>query len=171
MEFRPLTDGDLPLLHRWLNDPRVKRWWEGEDVSWLGVVRRYRSANPDPVEHWIGMDRGVDVGWIQCYSVTDFSDEEEAQAWFRLGVRRSAAGIDYLVGASSRRGRGLGPRMISAFVDEVVFGRHPHWDQVCASPFTANSASWRALSRAGFDPRGTFFSDGDPCRLMVRERR
>jgi hypothetical protein len=35
--FRPVVAGDLPRLHRWLNDPEVVRWWEGDDVSWTGV--------------------------------------------------------------------------------------------------------------------------------------
>jgi hypothetical protein len=39
IEFRALTDADLPLLHRWLNEPGVVQWWEGEDVTWEAVVR------------------------------------------------------------------------------------------------------------------------------------
>jgi acetyl esterase/lipase len=34
--FRRLTDDDLPLLHDWLNESGVVRWWEGDDVSWAG---------------------------------------------------------------------------------------------------------------------------------------
>ncbi len=64
--FRRLTDHDLPMLHRWLNEPGVVRWWEGEDVSWDAVVRDYGSANEEPTEHWIAVVDGRDVGWIQC---------------------------------------------------------------------------------------------------------
>jgi hypothetical protein len=42
--FRRLVDDDLPLLHRWLNEPGVVRWWEDDDVSWDGVVRDYGRA-------------------------------------------------------------------------------------------------------------------------------
>ena len=59
--------------------------------------------------------------------------------------------------------------MITAFVDEVVFGHHPDWTQACASPVAANVASWRALEKAGFAYRGTFGSEYGDCRLMVRD--
>ena len=170
VEFRPLTDDDLPMLHRWLNDPAVVRWWEDTDVSWLGVVRECGSTNTDPVEHWVAVHDGVDIGWIQTYAAADFDDEDETRHWFRLGVRRTAAGIDYLIGPSTGRHRGLGTLMIDTFVTDIVFGRHPEWTEVCASPMTANVASWRALEKAGFTTRGTFFDEHGPARLMVRQR-
>ena len=166
--FRPLTDDDLPMLHGWLNEPGVVRWWEGDDVSWDAVVRDYGSANPDPVEHWIAMADGRDVGWIQCYAAID--DLEECGPWFELGVDRTAAGIDYLVGEAGDRGTGLGSALIRAFVHDVVFPNHPEWSQACAGPFTANVASCRALEKAGFRFAGTIDDDDGPCSLMVLDR-
>ena len=178
MDFRRLTDEDLPLLHRWLNDPGVVEWWEGEDVSWPTVVREYGSANDQPVEFWIAVVDGREVGWIQCYAIADHlggEDEEEILEWVALGIPETAAGIDYLIGDPSSRGRGLGSLMISAFVEQVVFGQHPvdgssGWDPVCASPYQANTPSWKALAAAGFHHHGTFDDDDGPCRLMVRWR-
>jgi aminoglycoside 6'-N-acetyltransferase len=170
--FRRLTDDDLPMLHRWLNEPGVVRWWEGDDVSWDAVVAHYGSANTDPVEHWVASVDGRDVGWIQCYAAAD--EPEESEPWFDLGVSRDAAGIDYLVGEPGDRGRGIGSAMIRAFVDDVLFPSHPEWSQACASPYVANAASWRALARAGFRHAGDTVRDGDeggPCRVMVRDRR
>jgi aminoglycoside 6'-N-acetyltransferase len=166
--FRRLVDDDLPLLHRWLNEPGVVQWWEGDDVSWAGVVRDYGSANPDPVEHWLATAEGAPVGWIQCYATAD--EPEEAEPWWALGVDRTAAGIDYLVGDPSQRGRGLGSAMIGAFVEHVVFGRHPGWTQACAAPNEGNRASWRALERAGFRFLGLVPDKGGQGRLMVRDR-
>lgn len=167
--FRPRTEDDLPMLYRWLNEPGVVRWWEGDDVSWEAVVRDYGPATTDPVEHWIAMLDGRAIGWIQCYAVTD--SDEEFTAWRRLGVTESAAGIDYLIGEPAERGRGLGSAMIRAFVQDVVFARHVHWTQACASPQAANIASCRALAKAGFRAAGTF---EDPavgtCQLMVYDR-
>ena len=166
--FRPLTDDDLPMLHRWLNDPEVVRWWEGDDVSWEGVVRDYGSGSTDPVEHWLAIVDGRPVGWIQCYAVVD--DLEEAAPWFALGVERSAAGIDYLVGDPADRGRGLGSAMIRAFVRDVVFANHPQWTQACAGPYAANVASCRALEKAGFRDMGTVAGADGPCRVMAFDR-
>ena len=166
--FRRLTDGDLPLLHRWLNDPGVVRWWEGDDVSWEGVVRDYGEADPDPTEHWLAEIDNRPVGWIQCYAAAD--SPEGCEPWWKLGVDRTAAGIDYLVGDPASRGRGIGSTMIRLFVAEIVFGLHPEWSQACACPYSANVASWRALEKAGFRYRGDIPDAGGSCRLMVADR-
>lgn len=168
VRFRPLVDEDLPLLHGWLNEPGVVRWWEGDDVSWEGVVRDYGSASFDRTEHWIATLQGRDIGWIQCYAVTDSPDE--AAAWEQHGVEATAAGIDYLIADPGGRGKGLGAAMIRAFVDDIVFGRHPEWTQACAAPYEANVASWRALAKAGFTLAGIVDDEDGPCRLMVRDR-
>lgn len=168
--FRRLTDDDLPTMHRWLNEPGVVRWWEDDDVSWESVVRDYGSASTDPEEHWIASVDGRDVGWIQCGAVANWP--EESVAWAALGVDlATTAGIDYLLGAAADRGRGLGSAVIRAFVDQVVFGLHPQWTQTGADPLAANTASWRALEKAGFRLAGMVDTVHGPSRLMVLDRR
>jgi aminoglycoside 6'-N-acetyltransferase len=166
--FRRLVDDDLPMMHRWLNEPGVVRWWEGDDVSWEGVVRDYGSTSTDPTEHWIAAVDGREVGWIQCSATSDHP--EESEAWRALGVDAGAAGIDYLIGEASDRGRGVGAAMIRGFVADVVFGRHPEWAQVCAAPHADNAVSWRALEKAGFRFAGMVEEKGEPGRLMVADR-
>ena len=168
VRFRRLVADDLVLLHRWLNEPGVVRWWEGEDVSWDAVVRDYDPDAGDSTEHWIAVVDGVDRGWIQCYPAAD--EPEETDPWWALGIDRDAAGIDYLVGEPSDRGSGIGSAIIRAFVADVVFGLHPTWTQACAAPFAANVASWRALEKAGFRFVGTVEDDDGPCRLMAVDR-
>ena len=168
--FRRLVDDDLPMLHRWLNEPDVVRWWEGDDVSFAAVTRDYGSASTEPTEYSIAVADGQDVGWIQCYAIAAYPDEDEVQQWQRLGVAETCAGIDYLIAEPARRRQGLGTAMISAFVRDVVFARHPAWTQVGASPVVANTASWRALEKAGFHCAGEFDSEFGRCRLMLAAR-
>lgn len=170
IRFRRLTDDDLPLLHRWLNDPGVVRWWEGDDVSWDAIVRDYGATSDDRTEHWIATVEGQPVGWIGCYAAADYAEEDEVRHWRVLGVDRTAAGIDYLIGDPTARGHGLGTAMIRRFVEEVVFGRHPDWSQACASPVAANIASVRALEKAGFVRLGSFEDKHGSAVLMTRRR-
>jgi RimJ/RimL family protein N-acetyltransferase len=168
LNFRKLTDDDLPLMHAWLNEPGVVEWWEGNDVSWEGVVRDYAAANWDDAEHWLATLDGREVGWIQCWPTTGSPDE--CARWWELGVDKTAAGIDYLVGDPAGRGKGVGSAMIRGFVRDVVFGMHPDWTQACADPFEANTASWKALEKAGFRFVGIVDDKDGPCKLMVADR-
>jgi RimJ/RimL family protein N-acetyltransferase len=118
----------------------------------------------------VALDGERPVGWIQCYAIADHAEADEVRHWWALGVERTAAGIDYLVGDPERRGHGVGTAMIRAFVTEIVFGRHPEWTQVCASPLTANVASVRALAKAGFVRIGTFDDEHGQATLMGRSR-
>ena len=171
--FRPLTDDDLDMMHAWLNDPDVVRWWEGDDVSMPGVIATYSPTRrtPDSTEHWIAELDSQPVGWICSWPVTD--GLEESEAWFPLGVEQTAAGIDYLVGGPDQRGHGIGSAMIRSFTYSVVFGQHCGWTQAAAGPYTANVASCRALEKAGFKFLGSVQHEDDdegPCSLMVMNR-
>lgn len=190
--FRRVRDDDLELLHRWLNEPGVVRFWEGDDVSWPAVIANYGSPemratlateHPDydydateadfdhhHVERYLGLVDGKPVGWIQCYAVDDFDDEDETRAWLNLGYDPTGAGIDYLLGDPASRGKGVGSSMIRAFIDSVVFGEHSHWTQVGASPVAANTASCRALAKAGLRLFGSFEDELGPCDLYAQRR-
>jgi RimJ/RimL family protein N-acetyltransferase len=60
--------------------------------------------------------------------------------------------------------------MIHAFTRDIVFARHPRWTQAAASPFEANTASWRALEKAGYRYVATIDYDDGPCRLFCADR-
>ena len=169
MAFRKLQNEDLPLMHRWLNDPAVVEWWEGDDVSWPAVVSQYGSNHSSPVEHWIALSEGNPLGWIQCYCATEVA-EEEAFHWKQYLELRETAGIDYLIGEATQRGGGTGSAMIRAFARDVVFARHPEWAFAAAAPFEANVASWRALEKAGFRRVAVLDDEDGPCVLMVANR-
>ncbi len=156
-------------MHRWLNDPEVVKWWEGDDVSWAGVVQDYSPERaPDGVQHWIASLDDRPIGWISLGDVAQWP--EESVAWTALGANPRPAGIDYLIGGSADRGHGRGTQMIEAFVRTVVFGPHSEWAQVGADPLTTNARSWGALARAGFRRAGTYGTGSDECTLMLLDR-
>ena len=167
--FRPLADADLPTLHRWLNDPAVVEWWEGDDVSWPAVVRDYGSGHGDPVEHWLALLDGALLGWIQWYRASDAA-AEEAFYWGEHVDLETTAGIDYLVGDPSARGRGLGSALVRAFVRDVLFARQPDVELAAAGPFASNVASWRALEKAGFTRRAVLDDEDGACVLYTASR-
>ena len=150
-------------MHRWLNDPEIVEWWEGDDVSWAGVLENYQPEPAGTLEHWIVEERDRPIGWIQTY---DFHQEHDAiPAVFDVHAR--AAGLDFLIGEPADRRRGLGRQMLRTFVDQELFASHAEWAQAVADPHIENVASRRALEHAGFHELGVI---EDRWMLMARDR-
>lgn len=166
--FRPLVAGDLPTMHRWLQDPQVVHWWEGDDVTWAGVLDTYGTPGGDPEDHFMALLDGRPFGWCQSYRLADV--EEDIGFFAPLGLDpATTASIDYLIGSPADRGRGLGGAMIRAFVEQEL-ARHPAWRHIVVAPQRANEASWRCLESAGFE-RGPLIADPvGPCQAMVLSR-
>ncbi|MEX1008474.1 MAG: GNAT family N-acetyltransferase [Acidimicrobiia bacterium] len=170
LAFRTLARSHYGLLGGWLREPHVARWWIGPSTP-AALEAKYgpRIDGHDPAEVFIAEVGGRPFGLIQRYRISDWPE------WSAAVDADDGAGIDYLIGEPERVGRGLGSRMIRAFVP-TVFERYPELTRVVAAPQQANVASWRALEKAGFariwsgmlesdDP-----SDAGPAFVYARER-
>ncbi|HEV2377078.1 MAG TPA: GNAT family N-acetyltransferase [Streptosporangiaceae bacterium] len=150
VSFRPLCADDLPALAGWLAQPHVATWW-CEPSGLSSVTERYLPCldGRDPTELFVIEVEGVAAGFIQRYLYADELDSLEAlRATGTPGVD-SAAGIDYLIGHPNLTGRGIGPVAISGFT-RLAFARYPEASAVIVGVSQANTASWRALEKAGF---------------------
>jgi aminoglycoside 6'-N-acetyltransferase len=74
--------------------------------------------------------------------------------------------VDLLIGEEELTGRGLGPRILMRFVDELA-GR----GVVFAHVEEGNRRSWRAFEKAGFRHVRDVEEGGLPHRLMRLDRR
>jgi aminoglycoside 6'-N-acetyltransferase len=101
---------------------------------------------------------------IQTYHVADHPEWREL-----VQVGDDVAGIDLLIGEPNLVGRGLGPRVLSRFAHEVVFG-DPEINAVVATVEEPNRRSWRAFEKAGFRHVRDVEEDGLPHRLMRLDR-
>src|SRR5262245_18259860 len=104
-EFRSMTETDLPLLHRWLNEPHVSRWW-GEPAAQFDLVSG--DLDEPAMEQYIVMQDSQPFAYLQCYRLTDwnvcFGEQPE-------GTR----GIDLLIGEPYMLARGHGSQFIRSF--------------------------------------------------------
>lgn len=157
IEFRALGHADLPLLHRWLSAPHVRAWWR-DALSPEEVERKYgpRIDGAGPTRCFVIEAGGDPIGMIQGYRHADLPAGDRA-----IGIP-AAAGIDYLIGDASRCGHGTGSRVISAFA-AVLFRLHPDVSTIVATPQKDNTASCRALEKAGFTlSHDAVLDTGDP---------
>ena len=163
IEFRPLTDADLPLAADWLAREHVRLWWRDSVEQSLA---EYRAAleGRDPTDHYLIVIGGRPVGMIQTYLIADYPDWQEI-----VRVGEGVAGVDLLIGEPDLVGGGLGPQVLASFARDVVFA-NPATTAVVATPEEANRRSWRAFERAGFRHVRNVEEDGLPHRLMRLDR-
>jgi aminoglycoside 6'-N-acetyltransferase len=148
LTWRPLAAADLPLLARWLAEPRVARWWNHE--SSIAAVERDFGASvrgEEPGEDLVVLLDGRPIGLLQRSRISDYPDDFTELAAL-VDVPAGAFTLDYLIGEESLRGRGLGSRLIARAVART-WTDHPDATTVIVAVVAANEASWRALEKAG----------------------
>jgi RimJ/RimL family protein N-acetyltransferase len=149
--FRPLAEVDLPLVHAWLNNPEVARWY-GLDLAnhtrptLEQVIEHYmpRILRQRPTLCFLIISGERPAGFIQAYRVGDY------QAYARaVDYNDDAWAIDIFIGEDEFRGRGCGSAAVSRFVETVLFSR-PGVDTAVMSPNPDNRRAIRAYEKAGF---------------------
>ncbi|HEY7719503.1 MAG TPA: GNAT family N-acetyltransferase [Pedococcus sp.] len=149
MGFRRVVRADFPLLARWLATEPVRRWWCHE---WTPeAVERDFGPSADglePNEDWLALVDGEPVGLVQRSRVADYA-ENLRDFTSLVEVPPGAVTLDYLLGDPHRLGRGIGSAMIRAMV-ERTWRDLPDAPAVLVAVVAANTASWRALEKAGF---------------------
>lgn len=162
ISFEPLTADDFPLMHRWLNNPEVARWYglgmENQTYPSLDeVVAHYapRMLGETPTHSYTMRVDGERIGYIQSYRVGDWPDYAKA-----IDVDDDAWAVDLYIGEDEYRDRGLGGRILGQFVDEHVFTR-PGVNVCLISPHPDNARGIRSYEKAGFRYVKTVFVPGE----------
>jgi RimJ/RimL family protein N-acetyltransferase len=161
--FRPLARTDLELLCEWLNRPHVAEWWGGP-VAFEDVEREYGAAIDGAMaQPHIAMLDGEEVGFIQSYDVMASQPE-----WWPDETDPGARGVDQFLADGARLGRGVGSRMVAAFVARL-FG-DPAVTKVQADPSPDNARAIRAYERAGLRRAGLVHTPDGEALLMLARR-
>jgi aminoglycoside 6'-N-acetyltransferase len=163
--FRALELADLSLLHRWLNEPCVLRWYAKHAYSQHEVATKYapRIEGRDPVHVFIAAADSEPVGLLQTYWLSEFLDYAAL-----VGAAPGWAGVDFFIGEPEYRGRGLGAKLLDQFVREEVFASLKA-DTCISGPSPNNVKSVRTLQRAAFTYLRTIeLSTGEVEHVMIR---
>jgi aminoglycoside 6'-N-acetyltransferase len=168
ISFRALQTGDLVLLHCWLANPRVFRWYGGAAPAFAEVEAKYtpRLAGQAPTKPCLILHAAKPIGYIQTYLVA--TDPYYAAI---VGDSSAAAAIDIFIGEDEYAGRGLGAATIRAFLRKIIFSDLA-LDSCYIDPHPDNSVAIRAYTRAGFRPlrRVDPSPPKEPCLLMCIDR-
>ena len=169
---RAMTRADLDDVVAWRRSAEVMRWWAPGELGDVDQIRDKYAERVDgmsPTRMWVVEVNGRSVGFVQDYRIGDYPD------YAVLGPDPDAIGVDYAIGADQWRGRGLGQRVLWAWMRRART-RFPEATAYFAAPDHRNAASLRVLAKAGFS-EGLWFDEpqdnGDVhtvvgCTLDVR---
>jgi RimJ/RimL family protein N-acetyltransferase len=154
--LRPMTDGDLPDVVRWVNMPHVAPWWD-EHRSAEQVAAHYTPGirGEDAVRYWIWEVNGRSVGFCQDYRIADHP------GFALLCGHPDAIGFDYLIGESAFVDRGLGTRLLWVFLRDIVVPAYAPVRELFAAPDHRNIRSLRVLAKLGAT-EGLWFAEPQP---------
>lgn len=169
--FRALTEADLPMLHQWLSRPHVTAWWEPETT--LDAVREDylpRLAGdevlpldaPAGVTQYLAWEDGVPFAYLQAYRVM----AHQPDGWWLDERDPHALGSDQFIGLPDHLDRGVGTRMLKAFL--AFLFEDPRVTSVQADPEPENHRAIAAYRKAGFRDVGlTPTPDGEAFVLKA----
>ncbi len=156
-------DRDLDVLHTWMNDPEVARFWKKqwsrERVA-AYLLDQHRSAHSTP---YLGTLDGIPMSYWELYraDLDPLADHYPA--------REHDAGLHLLLGPAESRGRGLAGELIRVVTD-WQFEADSRTSRVVAEPDVANARSVRVLQRAGFHYVRHLDLPGKKAVFMIRDR-
>ncbi|WP_443055892.1 GNAT family N-acetyltransferase [Streptomyces sp. IBSBF 3136] len=158
------VDQDLPLVHRWMNDPAVSSFWE--------------LAGPhDRTERHLRAQLDGDGRSVPCLGVLDGTPMSYWEIYRadldplarHYPARPHDTGIHVLIGDAGDRARGLGSALLRA-VAELILDRRPTCARVLAEPDLRNAPSVAAFLSAGFRCAAEVDLPAKRAALMIRDR-
>lgn len=93
--FRLMTPADLPLLHQWLNQEFVFRWYGKRPPAFEEVQAKTlpRITGKQPTRCFFITYDEFPIGYIQTYRICDYPDYAK-----QVDVGEDAAGLDLFIG-------------------------------------------------------------------------
>lgn len=157
-------DQDLPLVHRWMNDPVVAEFWElaGPRNRMEDHLRAQLHGDGRSVP-CLGVLDGTPMSYWEIYR----ADLDPLARHYP--ARPHDTGIHLLIGDAADRGRGLGSALLRAVAD-LILDRCPTCARVVSEPDLRNTPSVAAFLSAGFRYAAEVDLPGKRAALVIRDR-
>jgi RimJ/RimL family protein N-acetyltransferase len=155
---------DLPLVHRWMNDPAVAEFWELAGPESVVEEHLLRQLDGDGRSvPCVGVLDGTPMSYWEIYR----ADLDPLARHYP--ARPHDTGVHLLIGGVADRGRGLGSTLLRAVADQVLDER-PSCARVVAEPDLRNTPSVSAFLSAGFRFSAEVDLPDKRAALMIRDR-
>jgi RimJ/RimL family protein N-acetyltransferase len=162
--LRPMSPhDDLELLHFWMNDPEVARFWKMPWPAEQIAVYLHRQHHSKHSMAYVGEIDGVPMSYWELYRA---DLDPLAQHYV---AREHDAGVHMLLGPPEYRGRRLAVSLFRA-VSAWQLDTDPDATRVVAEPDAENARVIRALEGAGFRRSADLNLPTKRAALMIRDR-
>jgi acetyl CoA:N6-hydroxylysine acetyl transferase len=156
-------DRDLDLMHSWMNDPEVARFWKMpwsriQIASYLG--RQDLSVHSTP---YLGELDGVPMSYFELYR----ADLDPLAQYY--DAREHDAGLHGLMGPTEHRARGLAAGLLHT-VTTWQLDADPRATRVIIEPDVENKRVIQLAEHAGFHRIADLNLPNKRAALMVRDR-
>lgn len=169
--FRPLAFSDIPLMHSWFNLPHVQRFyslreWAEDEV--LSKLKPYIEGSK-PIKSFIVSMDNTPIGYMQYCKISDYSWPDQNLS---EDVIRHAAGLDMFIGVETLIGKGLGSKILRAFLEKYIW---PEFEYCLMDPDVSNIAATKCYEKLNFKKHAVINSNdalGRPVtlKLMILKR-
>ena len=157
----------MPLLHGWIRRPHVAQWWgsEGPLTRLDETIKKYspRIEIDPPVKPYIALLNAKPIGFTQSYRAIDCGD-----GWWQDETDPGVHGTDQFLADASHLGRGIGTRMVSAFVRYLLTDVAA--TKIQTDPDPSNARAIRCYEKVGFRRVGHIATPNGRALLMVLDR-
>lgn len=147
--FRPVAEGDLPMLADWLGRPHWRDWW-GDPETELGYIRDMVEGRDPHCDPFLILLDGRPEGYIQRWRIGPHQTPEwaEANPWL-MALPADAVGVDLSLAQPELLSRGVGSGALRAFASSLwAEGRRT----IIIDPDPDNLRAVACYRKAGFRP-------------------
>jgi len=152
--FKPLDGEHRALVHRWLQEPHVAKWFYGQGLeNTINHLDDFLNGLQGG-EYWLGFDQNRPFAFLMTSHVEKSSDI--LAKW--CSEKGEAITLDLLIGETDYLGKGLSYILIQEF----LASQFPHVNEVLIDPEATNSRAVHVYKKAGFKILGEYIPSYNP---------
>ncbi|TDL31548.1 N-acetyltransferase [Jeotgalibacillus sp. S-D1] len=144
LAVRYLTKKDVPLLAKWLSDPKVLSYYEGRDNPFdeKRVLEKFFRELNNEAKCIIEYDHEP-IGYLQYYEV-----DNGTKFMYGVNDKKCVFGMDQFVGETAYWNKGIGTRLIGEMT-EYLFVEYKA-DSIVMDPQVRNKRALHVYEKCGF---------------------
>jgi|JI10StandDraft_1071094.scaffolds.fasta_scaffold19598_5 aminoglycoside 6'-N-acetyltransferase len=152
IQFKPLHENDLILLHQWFQEPLINQHYARNKVwSFEEISAKYlpRIQSQEKIPSFIVSINNKPIGYIQYYCLTNYLPEGIStynNSLFKDYYPDEIAGIDLFIAVASERGKNLGKTIITNFIIEFLI----NYKVIVVDPEATNISAIRCYEKTDF---------------------